>query len=421
MEAVRNRPLWKKLLPFPEVTSLRNRDYRFWWLAALAGSMNQSTNQIAMSWLVLQLTDSDPRWVGAVIAASGVPAFLFTIPAGVIADKINKKVQLIVGQTIAFLSAGLFGVLVLLELATPQLALVFAFISGAAFTFGQPARQSLMPLLIPREDITNGVVLGSMAMNTSRLAGPFFAGLFIALIGLAAPFFFLAALLFGGLISISLIHMPKAPTGGPQRQREGAFRSLAGGAIFLWQHKPLLVLVMMMTFVGVFVQGPIQALVPIMVDQVWKTGSSGLSLIFMMQALAGIVGGVYLSRMGGMKNKGAFSAFGMVFFSIFLILFAMTPIFWLAVIIFFIRGLFASIFMNMEQSLLQTHTPPEIRGRVLSINGLAIAGFIPVGALLFSFLASQVGAPMAMAIGGLAPLALGILILLFARSYNRLS
>ena len=422
--AVESRVGWRRLLPLPRFTAFQHRDYRLWWVSSLTGGFSMSTSQVAMSWLALQLTGTDARWIGGVIAAFGVPAFLFTIPAGVIADKWDRRFQAMASQTAALIIATAFAVLVALELATPQLTLVFAFLSGTSMVFGQPARQALIPMLVPREQLMNGVVLGSMANNTSRMVGPAIAGGLIAISGVASAFYVLAALLLIGLVALVFMRVPEQPA-DPQEARpehnEGVFKSLAGGAIFLWHTKPLLVLMGMMVAIGLFIQGPIQSLAPVMVEEVWNVGASGLGLVFMVQGFAAIVASLYLTGLSGMKDKGSFAAFSMVFFSAFLVAFALMPIFWVALLIFFVRGYFAGIFANMQQTLLQTHSPRHVQGRVLSLSGLTIQGFVPLGALQAGFVASLLGAPAAMALGATIPLALGVLILLLARSFNRLS
>src|SRR6186997_1040376 len=120
---------------------MRLRDYRLWWFSSASVLLNQFMTQITLAWLILEMTDS-AAWVSYAVFAFGLPSFFLTIPAGVLADRWDRRKQLILAQSIALANAVALAIAAATGMITPHLSLVFAMISGSTVAMSQPARQT---------------------------------------------------------------------------------------------------------------------------------------------------------------------------------------------------------------------------------------------------------------------------------------
>ena len=396
--------------------------------------LNQFTTQMVLAWWVKVELDSPAR-VGTIILAFGVPFFLFLFPAGLIADRWDRKKQLQVAQGVAIALATGLGLLITFEMASFTIAIIFALLLGSTGAMSNPAQQALIPMLVPRRLLMNGIVLGSLSMNMSRLIAPMIAGFLMALIGVNAALFFIAVFLLVGFTALTMMRIPHFPEDDPapgtppapgsaapaRPPRPGIWDTLGGGVRFLWNTKPLLVLMLLYMATGLFVTGPIQTLVPVLIDDVWNSGPEALGYAFSAQAAAGLVMGFYLTRFGGLRNKGGFFALSMMGGSSSLALYSISPVFGIGLLFFMTFGVAAALYASMSQTVLQSHTPREVMGRVLSLNQLSIMGMNPVGAQLAGFLAEYIGPQQTGLIGGSIGFAMATSALLFARRFRNLS
>lgn len=406
-------------LPLPELSVMRLRNYRLWWFSSASVLLNQFMTQITLAWLILEMTDS-VRWVSYAVFAFGLPSFVLTIPAGVLADRWDRRKQLILAQSIALANAVVLAVVAATGVITPYLALVFAMISGSTVAFSQPARQTLIPLLVPREHLMNGIVWGSLSQNLSQMTGPLFAGLLIATISASASFIVLSVLLVIGIACIVSMRIdppdPNAPVRPPFRPKD-----LGGGFAFLYSKKPLFVLMLLYLTTGVCIGGAIQSLVPVLVKNYYHAGSSGLGFAYTVQAVAAIITSLWTTQQRNLQNKGALFALGMMLGASALIGYGLAPSYAVALLFFGAFGCATSFYSNMSQTILQTHSPPELLGRVIAIITLSIQGFIPLGALLAGQVAGVFDARFAAILGGAIAFTFAASVFTFYPAFRRLS
>ncbi len=430
--------LLKKILPFPDLTALGLRDYRLWWIGSTATVLNQVGMQIILAWWV-QTEFGSPARVGTMILFFGLPSFIFLLPAGLVADRWDRKKQLMAAQIAALFSAALLGILMILDVVTFPIAIVFAFISGTTVAFSNPARQALIPMMVPRRLLPNGIVLGSLSMNVSRLVAPLVAATIMAAIGVGEALFFVAAFLCVGVVTLSRMNIPHfpeddvqpeaagggsaapAPVPGGARPQESGLRNLMAGFQFLLENKPLFVLMGLYMATGLFIVGPMQALIPVLIDQEWGQNARALGYAFTVQAATGFITGLYLTRMGGLRNKGGLFALAMMGGGGSFLLFSISPEYLMGLVFFGTFGIAASFYSNMSQTILQSNTPRPLMGRVLSIYQLSIAGLLPIGAFIGGLVAEGIGAPLTGLIGGAIGVTLAACALIFAGNYRRLT
>jgi MFS family permease len=413
-------PPRRSRLPLPELTALENRDYRLWWISSASVLMNQFMTQVTLAWLILQLTDS-AAWVSFAVFAFGVPAFILTLPAGALADRWDKRKQLMFSQVAALANAIVLFIVVATDLITPPMALGFAAISGATVAMSQPARQALIPLLVPKELLMNGIVLGSLSQSLSQMTGPMLAGVLIATVSISASFAALAVLLVIGIVSLMKMKVPAVMEDPNRPWRQFRLGDLLGGFTFLWSNKPLFTVAMLYLATGIWIVGAIQALVPVLVRDYYHVGAWGIGVAFTIQAIAGITTSLWITRLGHVPNKGGIFGMSMLIGAIGLLGYGLAPSYAVSLVFFFLFGIAASFYSNMSQTILQTHSPQEVLGRVLAIVTLSISGFIPLGALQAGLIASAFDARVAAVYGAVVGIVLAATAIAAFPAFRRLA
>ena len=221
------------------------------------------------------------------------------------------------------------------------------------------------------------------------MIGPLFAGVLIGLWGVEASFAVQAAFLV--ISTITIFPLSAAATRLVEQTNRARF-SLLGDLAEAWRllraNMPLLVIIALMVNTGLFMIGPNQALIPVIVRNELGGGARALGLMFTAMGVGTLSTSLFLTSLGGMRNKGGFFAMALIGGSICFAGIALSPQLWMAMVFFYFWGAFGGFFVSMSQSLLQTHTPPDVMGRVMSVNALSSQGTMPLGALLAGALAT---------------------------------
>ena len=169
-------------------SSLRHRDYRLLWMGTLFSSSGQWIQQVSIGWLTYQVTGS-PFMLGAVNGMRSVPLLLLGPFGGVAADRMDRKRLMLTTQLFLMAVTAIFATIIFTGHAHVWNITAFALLTGVAWAFNMPVRQSIVPHLVPREDLMNAVALNSAGFNVTRIVGPSLAGLLIAAIGIAGNFY----------------------------------------------------------------------------------------------------------------------------------------------------------------------------------------------------------------------------------------
>jgi len=165
----------------------RHVNFAVLWTATVIANIGTWMYNAASGWLMTSL-NPDPFIVSMVQVATTLPIFLFAIPAGALADIIDKRKFLIAAEVLTTAVSAVFAAIVALQLTTPINLLLFTFLIGAAGAITAPAWQSIVPQLVPRQDLQPAIAANSVGFNVSRAVGPALGGLIVAWIGIAAPF-----------------------------------------------------------------------------------------------------------------------------------------------------------------------------------------------------------------------------------------
>jgi predicted MFS family arabinose efflux permease len=346
-----------------------------------------------LSWLTYELTGSG-LLLGAVNGARSVPLLLFAPFGGVAADRFDRKRLLLATQLCLFVTTLLFALLIVSGQLQIWHIFAFTMLTGVAWSFNMPIRQSLVPNIVPREDVLNAVALGSAAFSSSRIVGPALAGVMIASVGVAENFFVQAVAYLGVTLMVLQLRLP--PT--TRARQVSVLANLREGVAFIWRN-PALRLQMALALAPVVIALPYNALVPIFASDVLGVGPEGFGLLMAAPGLGAVVGTLTLASFGNIRRKGLLMLGSVFLLGLSLIGFSFSRSFPLSLLLLFAIGAIQMIYFTTNQSMLQLSTPDELRGRVMGVYVLN-QGLLPLGALFAGALADLLGAPTAVAIMG---------------------
>ena len=397
------------LAPFIAQTfrAFRSRDYRWLWTGAFISSVGSWMQKVAQSWLVLTLTGS-PFWLGLDSFLADAPFLLFALLGGVMADRHDRRRLLAVSQTVQMTTAFILGALVATHTVTVGAILVLSFVVGSAQAFGGPAYQALVPLLVPREDVGNAVALNSIQFNLARVIGPALAGWAFYRFG-AAACFGLNGLSFVAVLVALLFLRQGAPEGEARAETVG--ESLRTGIRVLREKKALGQLVLL-TFAGSFFSIPLLTLLPVVARDVFHADAGGYSRFLSVFGAGAVTGGLLVAGMDRVKGRGRNGLLMQVVFGLLTAAFAVCRVQGLSLVLLFLAGAALMAVFPSYMTLVQTTAPEEFRGRVVSVYVLAFRGGMPVGSLVAGSVATAVGAPVTIAVSGLAVTILAVAFLL---------
>ena len=378
--------------------ALQVRDYRYLWFNSFSFYVSRGMGMIATSWLVLELTDS--RFlVGAVLFVQGAPLALFSLPAGIMADRADRRWLLIISQAATTAATAVLAALIVADAVEAWHVFVLAFAMGTAMALGQPARQALVPALVGPERLMNAIVLNNLIQNLSFVIGPAFAGGLLAATGFNGTFIAQVALLAAGLPW--LLSMRSPPVERLQKRASG-IAELREGLAHITDSSFILSLFAVTAFTGVFFVGSYQALVPIFARDVLDVGSLGLGMLSAAFGAGMLAGSVYIASRGNIARKGEVLLTSLIIGSFVFFIFAISRWYALSLVTMVAWGFGAAFFMNITITLIQSHTPDRLMGRVMAVQALAFYGMSPVGNLVGGGIAELANAQSAAIVGAIA-------------------
>lgn len=373
------------------------RDYRLVWLGSVSEHLGEWMELVALSWLVWEMTHS-AFLLGLVSFARLIPMSVFSMVGGVVADRVDRK-RLLMGALLgsALVSVGL-AILVNAGAIAIWHLLAASFLSGILTSFNHPARQTIVPNVVPREQLLNAISLDSFSVLGTRIIGPSLAGYLIDRFGVA-PVFGTRAV--GALVAIwwlSGVRMPPTP---PQARRKSPWHNLGEGFRYLADHRVIAALAALY-LIPMFFNWAYQSVLPVFADKVFHAGAMGLGYLNSASGVGSMVSLLSLASVWGARRRK-----GQVLFRSGLLTGAALALFagsqWLlpSLVLLAAVGAFVTTFQTVNNTLIQSLIPDELRGRVTSLREMAMGTGAPLGSLLIGMLAEHSGAPLATAAFGL--------------------
>jgi MFS family permease len=382
--------------------SLRYREYRLLWIGTLFSSSGQWIQQVSLGWLTYTLTGS-PFLLGAINGLRALPLLFLGPFGGVAADRLDRKRLMLSTQLFLMAITAVFATVVFTGHAQVWNVALFTLLTGVAWAFNMPVRQSVVPNLVPRSALMNAMALNSAGFNITRIVGPSLAGLLIATVGIAGNFSLQALAYLGVAAMVWQMHIP--PRESTAARAVSVRSNLAEGASFVWRH-PTLRAQMTLALVPVVIALPYVALMPIFAKDVLHLGPGGFGILMAAPGVGAVIGTLSIASLGNVQRKGLLLFAALMGLGVTLVLFAMSRSFPLSVALLVLAGGFQMTYMTTNQTLVQLSTPDVFRGRVMGIYMLN-QGLLPLGSLLAGTLADVWSAPLAVTLMGSAVVVLG--------------
>ncbi|PYR86747.1 MAG: MFS transporter, partial [Acidobacteria bacterium] len=275
--------------------------------------------------------------------------------------------------------------------------LVLAALLGVVNAFDIPVRQSFVAEMVRREDLVNAIALNSSMMNGARIIGPAVAGIVVATIGEGWCF------LINGLSYLAVIVGLLFITSGnqaPQEEHTSHTEAILEGFRFVLHTRPVRTLLMLIGVISLMGM-PYSVLMPIFADHILNGGAKGLGFLMGFSGIGALLGAVTLAGRQGIRGLSTWVMLACMGFGTSLILFSASRVLWLSTVLLVPVGFCMMVQLASSNTLIQSMVPDRLRGRVMAVYSMMFMGMAPFGALLAGLLATRLGAPLTVAIGGM--------------------
>jgi MFS family permease len=367
-------------------------------MISVAGSQMQIW---ALFWHIRELTDQ-PIALGMVGLARILPVIIFSLVAGALADTINRRNLMFTTQTAQALVALALGILTLRGSINLGLIYLLTAIQAIAVAFDLPARQALVPNLVPAKDLPNAFSMNSIAMQTSSIVGPALSGLVIASLGQSAVYMINAVSFLAVLVALLLMGpvAQQTPIGNKSALSLGAIRE---GIRFI-ANQPIIFSTMIMDFFATFFSSA-NTLMPLFARDVLQVGVIEYGWLSAAQSIGAVSAALVMSQVAVIRRQGPLFLISVASFGLATILFGLSRSFLLAMFALILVGASDSVSTIIRNTIRQLQTPDYIRGRMTSINQIFFMGGPQLGEVEAGVVAQLFSTPFAIISGGIGCLA----------------
>jgi MFS family permease len=376
--------------------SLRHRSFRLLWLGLMISVAGTQMQTWALFWHIRTLTDQ-PIALGGVGVARILPIIGFSLIGGAIADRLDRRRVIFITQSIMALSALALAWFTLQGQITLWHIYLLTAVQAAAAAFDSPARQALVPNLVPAKDLPNAFSLQSIAFQTGSIVGPAMSGLVIAYLG-QSDVYLINAISYLAVI-LALLMMGKIPqqvrnAGGRIVNRE----AIAEGIRYILG-TPIILSTMLLDFFATFFSSA-NTLMPIFARDVLHVGAIEYGWMSAAQSIGAVVASLIISQLGQIRRQGPVFLVSVVAFGFATIGFGLSRSFLMAMIMLALIGASDSVSMIIRNTIRQLQTPDYLRGRMTSVNQIFFMGGPQLGEVEAGIAAQLLGAPLAVITGG---------------------
>ena len=394
-------------ITFQGARAFRHRNYRLFFGGQAISLVGTWMQQVAQGWLVLQLTH-DPLWLGLVSLAQFGPVIILGLFGGVIADQLPKRKTLMATQSVAMILAFILFGLTAAHVIQVWHVMVLAALLGVANAFDMPARQSFAVEMVGRDDVANAVGLNSALFNASRILGPAAAGLLIGAFDISIAFLingisFVAVIL--AYLAMRDSELRAIPQNPRPRNWSEVVATLAEGARYVRSTPIVLLAVTIVGLASTFGMN-FSVLTPPLADNVLHVGASGFGFLMAASGIGSTVAALWVAfqRRPGTRPI----AFGAIALGLGSVVLALSTSFVLSLAAMAIAGAGGIAMAVSANTTIQLAVPDHLRGRVMSFYTTIFSASVPAGGLLMGAVASAGGVPLALFVGALLTLGVGV-------------
>jgi MFS family permease len=383
--------------------ALRHREFRLIWYGQIFTSMATWMDQVARGWLIYELTNSSFQ-LGLVRGVQAIPILLLSPLAGSAADRYSRKLQVIVAQVVDGVLYTAIALLIFTGNIEPWHVYVTAVGMSIVWTFQQPSRAAMVADAVPLAQLTNAVGLNSIVFNVARSAGPALAGFLIAIFDTGGSYaaqavFYLLATIW----TVQLRSSQRSFTGSHSTHNESFAHSIVEGWKFSWQNEAVRASLLIVTAASLFII-PFMTLLPVFARDILGVGATGQGLLLSAMGVGALCSSVLIASIGDRLPRVSFMLGGVTLYGIIVVAFAASTWFKLSIVLMVIVGIVHVTSHALAQTVIQTYSPAEFRGRTMAMfhmtHVVLLGGGIVIGALS-SFMGAQWAAASMSIIGAL--------------------
>ena len=378
--------------------ALRHRDFRLLWLGQIISVTGSQMQSVAINWHVYLLTQS-PLALGLVGLFRGVPVIVCSLIGGVVADALNRRRLMMITQSVMLVTAALLALLTMFGLKSVWPIYVLSAIASAATAFDVPARQSLMPSLVPPVDFPNAVSLGVVVFNVATISGPALAGFILAERGPALIYLVNAISFLAVIAAVLAMRVSGSPELHGGRRDALSLGALKEGLRFVWR-MPIIVQTMTLDFAAMFFASA-TLLLPVFAKERLHVDARGYGFLAAAPAVGSVLTALAMARIGSFRREGRLVVASVAVFGVATAAFGVSTVFWVSLLMLAITGAADTVSTVLRQTIRQLVTPDHIRGRMTAINMMFFMGGPQLGELEAGALAALIGAPLSVVVGGL--------------------
>jgi MFS family permease len=388
--------LKRTFIQFPP--ALRYRPYALLWtglLVSIAGSQMQNA---ALLWHLRTLSDR-PVVVSGIGLMRFLPILLFAPFGGVAADSFNRRRILFITQSTMAVTAFLLGLLTWLGHITIWQIYLISAVQAVAVSFDMPARQALVPNLVPREILPSAFGLQSIAMNTGSIVGPALCGLVIGYLGQEYTYLINAASFLAVLAALFAMGPIAQETRAAVRGIKDSLASILEGARFIFQ-RPIILSSMLLDFIATFFSSA-NTLLPFVARDILHVNEIAYGWLVASESIGAVAVGLFFSQRTQVRRQGKLLLAAVVAFGLATVLLGFATSFAMAMLALILVGVGDSVSTILRNTIRQLQTPDYIRGRMVSLNAIFFQGGPQLGEIEAGLAAQAFGIPFAIISGGI--------------------
>lgn len=396
----------------PRFSALQHADFRWLWIGSMISVFGNAVQNTAIHWQVFELLKNQTftltlfgqnyqlgeaaLGLGGIGLARIVPIIFFALLGGTVADAFDRRKIILISSLIASALSILLAILSLT--AGHSIISIYLVTSGIAATnaFGAPARQAIIPNLVPRQHLTNALSLGSMVMNVGQIGGPALGGLIIAEWGVEAAYVFNAISFLGVVFAIVIMKYRASDKGTTNKV---SLRSMADGFRFV-RNERIIFSTMLLDFFATFFSSA-QTMLPIMAGQYLGLGPRGFGILATGQAVGALIAGTVVSFRGTIHNQGKVLLGAVIVYGVATALFGLSSNVVLSYLFYAFTGVADAVSTVIRGTVRQLLTPDHMRGRMVGVNMMFFQGGPQLGELEAGLVAAVLGVPASIVSGGI--------------------
>ncbi len=379
--------------------ALQSRDFRLYWAGQSISMIGSAMQAAAIDWHIWRLTGS-PMALGLTGLSRLVPIVFFSLIGGTVADARDRRKVLMLTQSLLIVVAAALALLTRVGHVSALAIYGLTACGAACMAFDNPTRQAMMPNLVPREHLVNAISLNSLTFRLGRILGALLAGLLISAGNLELTY---AANAVSFLAVIAALVAIRTPLNSPGARPDVSWKALREGLVFVWS-TPLIVWCIGLDFVATFFSSA-DTLLPVFTTNVLHLGASEYGVLRSASAIGTMIAGSIMTVMPPIRRQGMTILVSVVAYGAFTVLFGVSTAFWLTWFALAASGAADSVSAILRQTIRQTVTPDNMRGRMTAVNMVFFMGGPQLGELEAGAVANWIGAQWSVVTGGLACLA----------------